>query len=232
MELGTYEVIVVDDGSTDDTATLVDLRAGAMADDPTTADGPPLRVVREPHRGKGGAVRAGMLAAQGEYILFTDADLATPPDQLPLLTEALAHNDVALGSRVQPDGTDRRASQPIYRRLLGRLFHRLAALWVTGPVPDTQCGFKGFRAEVARDLFGRQEIESIVFDAEIIHLCRRRGYKMATVPVQWSDKRGSRMRVSPGLGLRVMLDLARIPLLHRRVGRAAAMSRARGAPEV
>lgn len=215
MELGTFEVIVVDDGSTDDTADIVARRAEA---DPDSAL--PLHVLREPHRGKGGAVRAGILAARGEYALFTDADLATPPDQLPLLTEALATHDVALGSRVQPDGSDRRASQPIHRRLLGRLFHRLAAAWVTGPVPDTQCGFKGFRADVGRDLFGRQKIESIVFDAEIIHLCRRRGYSMATVPVQWSDKRGSRMRMSPGLGLRVMLDLARIPLLHRRVGRA------------
>jgi glycosyltransferase involved in cell wall biosynthesis len=216
VELGECEVIVVDDGSDDDTADIVARRPEA-ADPESTL---PLRILREPHRGKGGAVRAGILAARGEYALFTDADLATPPDQLPLLTEALATHDVALGSRVQPDGSDRRASQPIHRRLLGRLFHGLAAAWVTGPVPDTQCGFKGFRAEVGRDLFGRQKIESIVFDAEIIHLARRRGYSMATVPVQWSDKRGSRMRVSPGLGLRVLADLARIPLIHRRVGRA------------
>ena len=87
-------------------------------------------------------------------------------------------------------------------------------------MPDTQCGFKGFRAEVARDLFGRQRIESIVFDAEVIHLARRRGYSVAVVPVQWSDKRGSRMRVSARLGLRVMADLVRIPLMHRGVGRA------------
>src|SRR4029453_11707566 len=111
------------------------------------------------------AVKGGMLAATGELIVFTDADLATPADQIPLLTQALTDHHVALGSRIQPDGSDGRASQPGYRRLLGRLFRGLAAVWVsTGAVPDTQCGFKGFRRQAARDLFGRQRIFSIVFD--------------------------------------------------------------------
>jgi dolichyl-phosphate beta-glucosyltransferase len=213
-ELNTCEVIVVDDGSTDATVAVVQSRTAAGR-----PGQPPLRILQGPHRGKGGAVRAGMLAAKGRYILFTDADLATPPDQLPLLTSALANRDIALGSRIQPDGSDRRRSQPLIRRLLGRLFHTLAAWWVTGPVPDTQCGFKGFRRAAAYDLFGRQRIMGIVFDAEIIHLARRRGYSMAIVPVQWSDKRGSRMHVRPLLGLRVLADLALIPFIHRRVDR-------------
>ena len=174
-------MIVVDDGSTDDSPYVEErpeMAGGAI----------PLRLVRERHLGKGGAVRAGMLAARGEFVTFSDADLATPPDQLPLLVSALADHDLALGSRIQPDGSDRRSSQPFYRRLLGRVFHGFASAWITGPVPDTQCGFKGFRASVARDLFGRQRIDSIVFDAEIIHLARRRGYKIAIVPVQWSGQ--------------------------------------------
>ena len=85
-----------------------------------------------------------MLAAGGELAIFADADMATPPDQIPLLIEALATNDVALGSRIQPDGSDMRKSQPWYRRMLGKAFHLLASLWVVGPVKDTQCGFKGF----------------------------------------------------------------------------------------
>jgi dolichyl-phosphate beta-glucosyltransferase len=176
-----------------------------------------LNLMRRAHAGKGAAVQAGMLEAQGDYIIFADSDLATPPDQMPLLTKALADHDIALGSRVQPDGSDRRSTQPLHRRLLGRVFHALAAFWVTGPVPDTQCGFKGFTREAAHDLFALQKIGGIVFDAEIIHLARKRGYSMAIVPVQWSDKRGSRMRVRPGLALGVVYDLFRIPLIHRRV---------------
>lgn len=214
-ELGAWDVLVVDDGSTDATAALVEARPEAAPG----ADGasPRLRVLRMPHGGKGAAVRAGILAATGDLVVFADSDMATPPDQLPLLTEALAEHDIALGSRVQPDGSDRRASQPVYRRMLGKVFHTLAATWVTGPVPDSQCGFKGFRREAGQDLFARQRITSIVFDAEVIHLARRRGYSMAIVPVQWADKRGSRMRVRPTLALQVLWDLLRIPVIHRDV---------------
>ncbi len=85
-----------------------------------------------------------------------------------------------------------------------------------GPVKDTQCGFKGFTRAAAHDLFTRQKVTSIVFDVELIHVARRRGYTMAVVPIQWSDKRGSRMAARPGLAVRVAWDLFRIPLLHRR----------------
>jgi glycosyltransferase involved in cell wall biosynthesis len=213
-ELGdSWSVLVVDDGSTDDTASIALARPEAQG--PTAR----LAVLRVAHRGKGAAVRAGMLDSTSELIVFADADMATPPDQLPRLTRALATADVALGSRVQPDGSDRRAGQPAYRRALGRLFHAVSAAWVTGAVPDTQCGFKGFRQEAAHDLFARQQIESIVFDAEIVHLARRRGYRMAIVPVEWNDRRGSRMHPSLRLALTVAWDLFRIPLLHRDVSR-------------
>ena len=149
------------------------------------------------------------------------ADMATPPDQIPLLTDALSDHDLALGSRIQADGSDRRASQPWYRRALGRLYRFLAGIWVTGDVPDTQCGFKGFRRAAARDLFGRLKTTGIVFDAELIFLARRRGYSMAIVPVMWHDVRGSRMRLRPRLALQVFLDLVRIPLVHRGVKAAS-----------
>ena len=106
--------------------------------------------------------------------------------------------DVALGSRIQPDGPDMRATQPAYRRLLGQVFHLLASIWVVGDVKDTQCGFKGFTREAAQDLFARQQVDSIVFDVELIHLARRRGYRIAVVPIQWEDMRGSRMRRGRG----------------------------------
>ena len=211
------DVLVVDDGSTDGTVNLVEARpeaAGAIA-------GVALHVLRVPHGGKGAAVRAGMLAATGEFVVFADSDMATPPDQIPLLVAALSDHDVALGSRIQVDGSDMRATQPGYRRLLGKGFHLLASIWVTGPVQDTQCGFKGFRRGVAQDLFGRQRVTSIVFDVELIFLARRRDYRVAIVPIRWFDKRGSRMRAGLGLAMRVAWDLFRIPLIHRRIKRHA-----------
>jgi dolichyl-phosphate beta-glucosyltransferase len=163
-----------------------------------------------------------MLATATELAIFADADMATPPDQLPLLVEALGDHDLALGSRIQPDGSDMRRTQPGFRRFLGRAFHGLASVWAVGDVQDTQCGFKGFTRDAARDLFGRQQITSIVFDVELIYLARRRGYRIAVVPITWSDKRGSRMHPGPRLALRVAWDLLRTPILHRHVGRARA----------
>src|SRR4029078_13280299 len=133
-------------------------------------------------------------------------------DQLPLMVTALRDHDVALGSRIQPDGRDMRATQPAYWRLRGELFHLLAPLWVVGPVQDTQCGCKGFTRAAAHDLFARQRITSIVFDVEIIFLARRRGYRVVGVPIRWADRHGSRMRARPALALRVAWDLFRIPL--------------------
>jgi dolichyl-phosphate beta-glucosyltransferase len=215
------DVLVVDDGSTDGTLDIATGRPEASR----AGSRPRLAALRVAHAGKGAAVRAGMLAAEGERLVFADADMATPPDQLPLLLAALDRADVAIGSRIQPDGSDLRVSQPPLRRLLGRVFHVLAAAWVSGPVRDTQCGFKGFRREAARDLFGRQKITSIVFDVELIHLAQRRNYRLEVVPVRWSDRRGSRMRARPGLALQVAWDLFRIPLIHRGAGRVGAGSR-------
>ena len=214
----TIDVLIVDDGSTDDTVARVEARPEASGSIP----GIGLRVLRVRHGGKGAAVRAGMLAATGDLVIFADADMATPPDQIPLLAAALADHDVALGSRIQPDGSDMRATQPTYRRLLGKTFHLLASAWVAGPVQDTQCGFKGFTREAAHDLFERQRVTSIVFDVELVYLARRRGYRMAVVPIRWFDKRGSRMRASASLATRVAWDLFRIPFLHRGSRRRAA----------
>lgn len=218
------EVLVVDDGSVDGTADLVRSRPETIGSEAAAAR---LRVLSVEHGGKGAAVRAGMLHASTDLVLFADADMATPPDMIPLLVEALETHDVALGSRIQPDGSDMRKSQPWYRRMLGKAFHLLASTWVVGPVEDTQCGFKGFSRAAAEDLFGRQRITSIVFDVELIFLARRRGYRMAIVPIRWADRRGSRMRARPALALRVAWDLFRIPLLHRGIGRAALASAGR-----
>jgi dolichyl-phosphate beta-glucosyltransferase len=220
-EIASWDVLVVDDGSVDETVDIVEARPEAQFG----PDGSPpeLRVLCRRHAGKGAAVTAGVLAADGDLIIFSDADMATPPDQIPLLTEALSQADLALGSRIHPDGSDRRASQPTYRRLLGRLYRTLAGAWVTGDVPDTQCGFKGFRRAAAHDIFSRLRTDGIVFDAEVIYLARKLDYTYAVVPVMWHDIHGSRMRVRPGLALSVLWDLFRIPLIHRRASSAAAV---------
>ena len=218
VELGPWDVLIVDDGSADDTVGVVERLVEQMALEGRESA---IEILRRPHLGKGAAVTAGVMAATGDLIVFADADMATPPDQIPLLTEALKTNDIALGSRIQPDGSDRRASQPWYRRMLGRVYRGIAGVWVTGDVPDTQCGFKGFRREAGTDLFGRLKTTGIVFDTELIFLARRRGYRMAIVPVMWHDVRGSRMRLRLRLALQVLFDLARIPIIHRAVPAAS-----------
>ena len=213
-------VVVVDDGSSDRTAEIASSRPEAHG----SIEGVSLRVLSVPHGGKGAAVRAGVLDATSDLVIFTDADMATPPDQIARLVRALGTADVALGSRIQPDGSDMRTSQPLYRRMLGKAFHILASIWVVGPVQDTQCGFKGFTRAAAHDVFRQQRITSIVFDVELIYLCRRRGYRMAIVPVQWYDRLGSRMRPRLGLAIHVAWDLFRIPLIHRGLKRASSLA--------
>jgi dolichyl-phosphate beta-glucosyltransferase len=204
-----YEVVINDDGSTDDTAAVVERYVARYPGR--------VRLVRSPgNQGKGAGVRRAVLASRGRYILFSDADFSTPIEELPRLLEQLeAGCDVAIGSRVQPDGSDMRVSQPIYRRLFGMLFHRLRDPLVVRGIKDTQNGFKAFRREAAHALFRDTTLASIMFDVEVLYLAQRRGYKIAEVPVQWTNAGGSRMRVTAGHAARVFYDLLRIPWIHR-----------------
>ena len=200
-----FEILVVDDGSTDGTADLA-LRVAAAE--------PRLRLVAlGANRGKGAAVRTGVLEARGREILFSDADLATPIEELGKLRAHLTDGrDIAIGSRAAP-GADIRVRQHPVRELMGRSFNLMVRLAALGGIRDTQCGFKLFRREAARDLFGRARLDGFAFDVEILWLARGR-YQVAEVPVVWSHVDDS--KVSPGGdAARMFVDLVRIRWLHR-----------------
>lgn len=206
---GGYEAIVVDDGSRDG---LPDVLSAL------TADWPELAVIRHPvNRGKGAAVRTGMLAARGQRLLFADADGATPIDQEAGLAEAIAAGaDVAVGSRlVAAPGVTRRRT-PL-RGLTGRLFARLARWWLGISIRDTQCGFKMFRGEAGRKLFSLTRETGYLFDLELLLLAGRLGYHVAEVPVNWTDVPGGHLSLTRELA-KIVFGLWR---LRRRLSASA-----------
>jgi len=189
-----WEVIVLDDGSRDDTAGVT--RA-------FITHHPHVHLIQIEHRGKGYAVRTGVLAAQGSFILFSDADLATPIEEVRELLPWFERGyDVVIGSR---EGVGaRRYDEPTYRHLMGRIFNLLVQLLAVRGVQDTQCGFKCFRHRVAKDLFNRVKLYGeemgIVkggmvtgFDVEVLFLARKRGYKIKEVPVKWYYSKESKV---------------------------------------
>ncbi|HEU5016233.1 MAG TPA: dolichyl-phosphate beta-glucosyltransferase [Roseiflexaceae bacterium] len=190
------EVLVADDGSTDTTAALVEQYA---------AEHENVRLLPLNHRGKGFAVRAGALAATGDYVLLCDADLATPIKEWEKLHTSLTSGyDVAIGSR---EGLGaQRLGEPWFRHLMGRVFNRVVQIVAIGGIQDTQCGFKAFSRRAAHDLFRRVQLYGddaqivrgaavTAFDVEVLFLARRRGYRIHEVPVIWNY--GEETKVNP-----------------------------------
>jgi glycosyltransferase involved in cell wall biosynthesis len=181
-----WEIVVVDDGSRDATCAVVE---SAMATIPN------LRLVRQtPNRGKGAAVRLGMLSARGQIRVMSDADGSMSPDQLPRLLAPLiaCTAEIAIGSRYA-EGAKTDVKQPLYRVLWSRLANRVIQRSLVPGVRDTQCGFKAFTAEAARALFELGRIDGWAFDLEILALARRAGYSIAEIGVEWTDDRRSRV---------------------------------------
>jgi len=196
----SHEIVVVDDGSSDATA------------DVARAEGDLVRVLRhEPNRGKGYAVRRGMLASTGDRRLMTDADLSTPIEELVKLEAEIDRgSDVAIGSRAVA-GARIEVHQPAYREAMGRLFNVLVQALLLPGLADTQCGFKLFTAAAAETAFGACRLDGFSFDVEALYVARRRGLRVVEVPVVWRNDAAT--RVGLGGGGAAFADLLRIRYL-------------------
>ncbi len=196
-----WEIIVVDDGSTDRTAETARQAGGALPCDVDV-------IVLPRNRGKGAAVREGVRRSRGERVLVSDADLSTPIEEWRTLSDAGAR--VTIGSRAVDESTVRRR-QAWYRRALGKFFNRIVqALSVPG-IRDTQCGFKLFDGDLARELFAEARIDRFAYDVEILALARARGISIAEVPVLWFNSPESKVSVLRDL-VPTLRDLVRIRL--------------------
>ncbi len=201
-----WEIVVADDGSVDATARLV---SEAADDDPR------VKVLPLEHRGKGWAVKNGMLAAVGEFRLLCDADLSVPIAQVERLLPSGNGDegvDVAVGSREAPGAA--RYGEPGRRHLMGRVFNAFARRLAAVGMADTQCGFKCFRAEAARRLFARVTLDGFSYDVEALHLARRCGMTMAEIGVDWHYREHSKVRPLRD-ALAMTVDLLRIRWRHR-----------------
>jgi len=195
------EVIVVNDGSRDNTAEIV--RSFAAKD-------PALRLLENPgNHGKGYSVRNGMLNARGRIVLFSDADLSSPIEEAPKLFQALeAGADIAIGSRWLRAETQTQRQQ-LYRQLFGRIFNLILRLTLGLKFKDTQCGFKAFKQPAVQAIFPLQKIERWGFDPEILFLARKMKFKVKEIPVAWGHSGGT--RINPVIdGSRMVMDMLRI----------------------
>lgn len=197
------EVLVVDDGSSDGTVALVQGLARRWK---------ALRVLSLPaNAGKGAAVKRGVAEARGARILFSDADLSTPIQELPRLEAALRTGSaVAIGSRALDRGRIT-VRQPFYREAGGRVFNKLVQALTVPGIEDTQCGFKLFEARAAKRLFALQQVPRFGFDVEVLYLARKAGYRIAELPVRWVNSPETKVRPVRD-GVRAFLDLALIRL--------------------
>jgi glycosyltransferase involved in cell wall biosynthesis len=195
------EVLVVDDGSTDATPKIVQAWMERH---------PGLHLIQnEGNRGKGYSVRNGLLQAEGEVVMFTDADLSAPMEEAELLLAAIRDGaDVAIGSRWM-DKTRQTIHQPLYRKFFGRCFNWVTRVVMGLPFKDTQCGFKAFKRPVAQVIFRLQRIERWGFDPEILFIARKLGYDIREVPVTWGHDERSRMSYLRD-GMKMLEEMATI----------------------
>jgi glycosyltransferase involved in cell wall biosynthesis len=194
----TAEVIVVENGSTDKTYAIAQAQ---------TEKYPNLRVLHNNQAGKGRAVQRGMLEAQGQYRIFCDADLSMPIEEIRRFIPPRLESDIVIASREVKGAV--RYNEPSYRHFTGRVFNLLIRLLALPKLHDTQCGFKGFRAEVAEDLFRYQSIEGWAFDVEILFIAKQRGYRIVELPIPWYYNAESKINIVRD-SLQMFIDLLQI----------------------
>ncbi len=206
-----FEILVVDDGSTDATAAAV----SAFAQQRPEIDVQCLSYGG--NRGKGYAVRYGMMRASGERRVFCDADLATPAEEYDIVLTAMDAQNAPIGIGSRPLRTSSLlVHQPWYREQLGRSFNAAVQILAVPGIKDTQCGFKIFTADAAKAVFSRCRIDGFAFDSEALFIARRLGYGIAEVPIRWSHKDGSKVSMVRD-GLKMLADLSRIRWIHRQL---------------
>jgi dolichyl-phosphate beta-glucosyltransferase len=179
------EVIVVDNASTDSTSIIISHFVSAY---------PFIRSLYEPRHGKGAAIRKGILAAEGKYVLIYDADMAVPLEEVDsMLLPQINNYDIIIGSREAAGA--KRHGEPLYRHIMGRIFNIVVQYMILPGVRDTQCGFKSFRRDVARDLFSASKLNGWGFDAEILYIAILRGYRIVEIPVSWHYGKNSKINL-------------------------------------
>lgn len=200
------EIIVVNDGSIDNTVSVIN----QFKEDYNF-----IKLVDyKDNKGKGYAVKKGVLSAKGDYILFMDTDLSTPLEEIAKVIRFLDMSyDLSIGSRGLKDSKII-IRQPIYRRTMGKIFNLTVRLLLIKKIRDTQCGFKCFKKEVAREIFNQTKINGFCFDVEVLYIAQRKGYRIKEIPVKWYDFPDSKVGIFKD-SLKMLIEIFKIKFINK-----------------